>query len=100
MRLSDGTQLHSAEEVHDAAVTFFQNLLTASLVDVNDGCLRLLEPAVTDRDNELLCAPPTIDEVKAALWSIPQDSSPGPDGFSAIFFFFYPCMGDCEARSF
>lgn len=35
----------------------------------------------------MLCKPPTLEELKNALWSIPQDSSSlGLDGFSASFF--------------
>ncbi|KAF5475433.1 hypothetical protein F2P56_007238 [Juglans regia] len=39
-------------------------------------------------ENEALCSVPTMEEVKSSLWSIPANSSPGPDGFSTSFFMF------------
>ncbi|CAI9769428.1 unnamed protein product [Fraxinus pennsylvanica] len=48
--------------------------------------LELLQPIIMDEENRALCKPPILEEVKAALWSIPKDSSPGHDGFSASFF--------------
>lgn len=36
-------------------------------------------------DNEFLCRVPTMQEVYDALYSIPEDSSPGPSKFGLGF---------------
>lgn len=49
--------------------------------------LSLLVPLIIGMENEALIAKPSMEKVKSALWSIPLDGSPGPDGFSASLFF-------------
>lgn len=71
--------------IYEGVVQFFQNLLIVSRVE-DELALELLAPSVSMQENEMLCAMPPIEEVKVALWSIPTDSSPDPDGFSASFF--------------
>jgi len=41
---------------------------------------------ITDRINNMLTFLPTMDEVHNAIFSLNNDSAPGPDGFGAIFF--------------
>ncbi|XP_022893966.1 uncharacterized protein LOC111408437 [Olea europaea var. sylvestris] len=86
MVLEDGLALHSADEVHEGAIQFFQSLLSVSPVNVVDSEMELLQPVIVATDNVSLCKMPGLEEVKEALWSTPSDSSPGPDGFSASFF--------------
>lgn len=71
MKLWDGTLLHSAEEVHDATVTFFQELLSAAPIEAHEESFQLLSPIVIESENSLLCVVPSLEEVKDALWSIP-----------------------------
>ncbi|KAG2684189.1 hypothetical protein I3760_10G065300 [Carya illinoinensis] len=46
----------------------------------------LVSPVIDDGDNSSLCQDPSLDEVKNALFSIPIDSNPGPDGFGFGFY--------------
>ncbi|XP_042944792.1 uncharacterized protein LOC122278673 [Carya illinoinensis] len=87
MMLEDGRALESAEVVHLEAVQFYQGLFTGSNVSLQESELALLSSVVTDAENEALCRLPSEEEVYRALRSIPMDSSPGPDGFSAAFFY-------------
>lgn len=41
---------------------------------------------VTDAHNAMLCTVPTNEEIKAAIHSMPPDSSPGADGFTGGIF--------------
>ncbi|KAG7988007.1 hypothetical protein I3843_03G164600 [Carya illinoinensis] len=84
MVLDDGQLLGSSEEVHEGAVQFFQHLLMAYSVENDDSTLELMLPSV--QENEELCTMPSIEEVKATLWSIPSDSSLGPNVFSTSCF--------------
>lgn len=86
MVLEDGTVLKSVDDIHEGAVQFFKELLSVSPISMDDNNLSLLTPAITMEENLSLCKPPELEEVKDALWSIPKDSGPGPNGFSASFF--------------
>ncbi|XP_022843169.1 uncharacterized protein LOC111366695 [Olea europaea var. sylvestris] len=46
----------------------------------------LITRSLSLEDNITLCEAPFREEVKTAMRSIPQDSSPGPDGFSSTFY--------------
>ncbi|XP_060182802.1 uncharacterized protein LOC132612715 [Lycium barbarum] len=48
--------------------------------------LDYLERSITDEDNVILTAPPTIQEVKDSVLSIDPDSAPDPDGLSGCFY--------------
>lgn len=41
---------------------------------------------VSEDENEGLCQDPRKEEVKEAVFSIPTQSSSGPDGFGSAFF--------------
>ncbi|XP_042964616.1 uncharacterized protein LOC122298830 [Carya illinoinensis] len=86
MILEDGSVLDSSEAVLEGPVDFFQQQLTTSAVSFEEPGMNLTTSIITEDDNQFLGRVPNLMEVKEALWSIPQDSSPGPDGFSASFF--------------
>ncbi|KAF5470749.1 hypothetical protein F2P56_011240 [Juglans regia] len=86
MTLEDGTIMESSEAVLEGAVDFFQKRLSTLAVSFAETGLNLLTSIISDTDNRLLCRVLHMLEIKEALWSILQDSSPGPDGFSASFF--------------
>ncbi|XP_042954601.1 uncharacterized protein LOC122291014 [Carya illinoinensis] len=48
----------------------------------------LVDPVISAEENTLLCASPAENEVKAAVFSIPKHSFPGPDGFGSSFYMF------------
>ena len=41
----------------------------------------LIHPLISAKDNVQLCGAPTVEKVRAAVFSIPKHSSSGPDGF-------------------
>ncbi|XP_042988645.1 uncharacterized protein LOC122316177 [Carya illinoinensis] len=86
MNLADGTSLSTPFDIHQAAVDFFKNISgqnnTRSLPNLDD----LISPVISDADNFNLCISPSLEDIKIALFSIPIDSSPGPDGFGSSFF--------------
>uniref|UniRef100_A0A803N6L1 Uncharacterized protein n=1 Tax=Chenopodium quinoa TaxID=63459 RepID=A0A803N6L1_CHEQI len=43
-------------------------------------------PVLTDLQRTRLCRPFTEDDVKVAVWSIDEDKSPGPNGYTSKFF--------------
>ncbi|XP_042969044.1 uncharacterized protein LOC122301721 [Carya illinoinensis] len=86
MILEDGSVLDSGEAVLEGTIDFFQQQLTTSAVSFEEPGMNLITSIITEDDNRFLYRVPDLMEVKETLWSIPQDSSPGPDGFSASFF--------------
>ncbi|XP_042939531.1 uncharacterized protein LOC122274569 [Carya illinoinensis] len=86
MRLPDGKWLKSSEEIHDEAVQYFSHFLAHKQVGVLPDLSNLVQTVVIEEDNERLCQLPSIQDVRDAVFSIPVNSSPGPDGFGSGFF--------------
>ncbi|CAN1172213.1 LINE-1 reverse transcriptase homolog [Linum perenne] len=74
------------QRIEEVAVDFYKKLLGESkevkIVDLS----KLIKSRLTDSQAEELCRPVTQEEIKKALFSIPNEKSPGPDGFNAGFF--------------
>ncbi|KAF5478473.1 hypothetical protein F2P56_005031 [Juglans regia] len=86
MRLVDGSCLNTPYDIHNAAVDYFKNFLgvggTRELPNLSD----LISHVITEDENLALCRAPSLEDIKDALFSIPIDSSPGPDGFGSGFY--------------
>ena len=70
------------------AAEYFENLLTAHLPSVNlDQNLDNIYPnRISEESARLVDRKITRDDIKEALFSIPDSKAPGPDGFTAWFF--------------
>ena len=77
---------NSREKLKDEGRTFFQKLLCEEGGYQDADIIDTIPELVTVEDNLMLCAIPTEEEIKAAVFSIEADNAPGPDGFSAAFF--------------
>ncbi|KAF5446820.1 hypothetical protein F2P56_032419 [Juglans regia] len=77
-------------EKGEANASFFRAFNTQSKMQKQVGDLpdlsSMVNAVISDEDNESLCQLPSIQNVKDAVFSIPVDSSPGPDGFGSGFF--------------
>lgn len=83
----DGSHTTSMDEVAQEFVGFYKSLFGTD-VDVMEPGADCFAPGgrVLDSDCQMLAAPVSNAEIKAALWSIGDDKAPGPDGFTAKFF--------------
>ncbi|KAG6671754.1 hypothetical protein I3842_16G020500 [Carya illinoinensis] len=88
MCLSDGTVLESPSNIHQAAVDYFTQFLGAERNSLLPTLSDLISPVITPDENLDICKAPTLEEMKDALFSIPIESSPGPDDFGSGFFRF------------
>lgn len=52
----------------------------------NEAPFNRLGPVVSEEQNTILVAVPSIAEIKEVVFSLQRSSSPGPDGFSGVFF--------------
>ncbi|XP_060968817.1 uncharacterized protein LOC115701983 [Cannabis sativa] len=76
----------SNEAIGDITKNYYSALFT-SIMPTNESIEELLqavEQVVTDDMNETLTKTFTLEEVQRAVFSMPADKSPGPDGMSAF----------------
>ncbi|XP_031392075.1 uncharacterized protein LOC116204137 [Punica granatum] len=83
-------RLEGVQEIKDEAINFYQGLLGKK-----DDCIggistsrlsSILKRKVPHSKHQMLMLPITDEEIKAALFSMGNDKSPRPDGYTAYFF--------------
>ncbi|XP_010419047.1 PREDICTED: uncharacterized protein LOC104704705 [Camelina sativa] len=86
----DGSLTSSLQEVHEIAVDYFSKALTTirgqfcpALPEFLDA---LLLPVCSNAQQAFLSSPFSAEDIKAYLFKMPLNRSPGPDGFPAEFF--------------
>ncbi|KAL0287140.1 UNVERIFIED_CONTAM: hypothetical protein Sradi_7131400 [Sesamum radiatum] len=93
-----GERLTDVSQVTAEFVSFFQNLLGGShgRRDLNIDFLRQgLKHTLTHDEGDSLIAPISAAEVKEAVFDIADESAPGPDGYTSLFFkAAWPTIGD------
>lgn len=83
----DEIPTYSAKEVEDEFICFYEGLLgtSSSCQPIDPGVLRYGRCISSDQAHSLTgCI--SSQEIKDALFSIGDEKSPGPDGFSSFFF--------------
>ncbi|XP_041001625.1 uncharacterized protein LOC121247323 [Juglans microcarpa x Juglans regia] len=83
---SNGITYESPESIHQGAVEFFQDSLRGEPPIEQSRLEGLIETVILEEENVSLIRPPTLEEVFEAVSSIPNQSTPGPDGFGAGFY--------------
>jgi hypothetical protein len=76
------------DQIKEAAVKHFQNLLSAEKGWERGGHTEFLTnipKLVSIDDNEQSVEPITEEEISKIVWSMEPDKAPGPDGFSIHF---------------
>lgn len=68
------------------ASTYYETLLTAPQPPIHGDAMHAFTNRISDESRSSLLLPITDDEIKSALFSIPDNKSPGPDGYNAFFF--------------
>jgi hypothetical protein len=81
-----GNQVYEKDKLGTMAVKYFQQLLTAPPPTPEDNIPRLYPTAIPSICIPNLIQAITEEEIKMALFSIPDNKAPGPDGFTAYFF--------------
>ena len=67
------------------AVEYFQSLFNTNCNSFNFPEI-ICKKVISEEGKFFLNTPLTPDEIKNALWSISEDSTPGPDGFNSKFY--------------
>ncbi|CAA7404376.1 unnamed protein product [Spirodela intermedia] len=72
--------------MQEAGVEYFRTLLTSQPIEISDDMLTSIPSLVTHRENSLITAIPTGEEIKEVVFSMSRHRAPGPDGFPADFY--------------
>ncbi|WRX28178.1 Reverse transcriptase domain - like 10 [Theobroma cacao] len=83
---SEGNVFDDIHSIQKSATDFFRNLMQAKNCDNSRFDPSLIPRIISSTDNEFLCAAPSLQEVKEAVFNINKDSVAGPDGFSSLFY--------------
>ncbi|WRX25598.1 Reverse transcriptase domain - like 10 [Theobroma cacao] len=83
---SDGSWIEEPDAVKSSAVEFFSSLMKKEPCNMSRFDAPLIPAIISDSDNLSLCADPTREELKEAVFNIDKDSVAGPDGFSSYFY--------------
>ncbi|XP_040994284.1 uncharacterized protein LOC121240822 [Juglans microcarpa x Juglans regia] len=86
MKISDGRVLSSPEAIHEEACVYFEEFIKPNQSSSLPNLADLISSEVSEEENNIFGCPPLMEEVKKALFYIPNDSSPGPDGFGSRFY--------------
>ena len=93
----NGTQLTTFSEIFGEAIAFFKSLIRAKH-NVVIGCARnmledILHTSISEKVAVELCRPILVEEIKKSIFSIGNDKSLGPDGYTSLFFkYVWPIM--------
>nr|GMD50581.1 Transposon TX1 uncharacterized [Ipomoea batatas] len=87
MKLRDNNGLWIERGTHlDSLITTYFNELFNPALGNYDTVINCIQPIITDVHNEAISKRVTIQEVKAALFDMKSEKSPGPDGLNPGFF--------------
>lgn len=67
-------------------VDHFKSIFETSSPAIIEDMVNLFEPSITVEENFDLCSIPSEQEIYQALRSIRATKTPGPDGFTALFY--------------
>lgn len=86
----DGQTVSDTEGIKKEAVRHFQEFLNQIPKDYESWPMEELENLISYRcdemDNQLLVHEVKEEEIKRVLFSMPNEKSPGPDGFTVEFY--------------
>lgn len=96
----DGSFATEHEDIAQTVSAFFEGLFNSQGVDGVDNVLNCIEGRVSQRMNDMLLAPYSINEIFEALQSMHPCKAPGPDGLNPMFFQkFWDIVGDDVSRA-
>jgi len=91
----DGNKITNEQGMQDVARQYFVNIFQQQHSDFSY-VIDVINPSVSENDNDMLTAPFTKAEFKDVIFSMHPDKCSGPDGYSPCFFqhFWNLCSDD------
>ncbi|XP_020252239.1 uncharacterized protein LOC109829580 [Asparagus officinalis] len=93
---SDGGKISDGEDIVNEFISFYKSLMgTAKHTSTANANIISSGPCLMENQRRDLSMPVNDEEIKAAVFSIPDNKAPGPDGYSASFYkAAWPVIGD------
>ncbi|XP_073133406.1 uncharacterized protein [Henckelia pumila] len=82
----DGNWLTSPGLIKQSGAAYFERLLTGDTFVLDLPDFSGFSSEISEEENHSFAAAPSLEEVRAVVFSIPWDIVAGPDGFSSVFF--------------
>lgn len=86
IRGEDGQTITDMNLIQQSAVKYFSTLLTTDNIEPQAEIFQCIPQLINTEDNQMMTMIPTMEEVKQVVFSIPDTSSAGPDGYSSRFY--------------
>ncbi|XP_075102298.1 uncharacterized protein LOC142177456 [Nicotiana tabacum] len=86
IKLNDNNWIERDDHIANEAASFFQNQFTREYTDSNFSILNCIPKVINEIDNADLTTNPTMEELKAIVFSLSPSSALGSDGLSEKFY--------------
>ncbi|KAF9623360.1 hypothetical protein IFM89_000849 [Coptis chinensis] len=86
MRNNEGITMDSQEEIGEFLLRHYSEKFKRVEHDIDWDLIHTMPHIISEADNVALTALPTAQEIKAVVFLLNADSSPGPGGFTGFFF--------------
>ncbi|XP_026419826.1 uncharacterized protein LOC113315790 [Papaver somniferum] len=85
---SSGNTITDQLGVSNVLIDYFSTKFAHQNVSIHDSFFEASPTAITAEDNSFLEKVPSEEDIRNAVFDLNQDSAPGPDGFTGIFYRF------------
>ena len=83
------------EDIQKYFIENFKALYHTGFPNIPENLENLIEPCISNIENEELCRVPTRDEIRKVIFEMKSLKAPGPDGFPVLFYkHYWETVGD------
>ena len=95
IKLEDGSWINDGGDIQKYFIENFKALYQTGSPNIPENLENLIEPCISNIENEELCRVPTRDEIRKVMFEMKSLKAPGPDGFPALFYkHYWEIVGD------
>lgn len=87
--MDDGSWINNRIDIQDYFKGSFSSLYQSSNPQIPGELENLINPCISDEENDELCRIPSRDEIKKVVFGMKSLKAPGPDGFPDLFYKHY-----------
>jgi len=87
--LKDGSWINEGEDIQKYFIENFKALYQSSSPNIPENLENLIDPCISNMENEELCRVPTRVEIRKVIFEIKSLKAPGLDGFPTLFYKHY-----------
>ncbi|XP_026439650.1 uncharacterized protein LOC113338440 [Papaver somniferum] len=81
-----GVIFSDQDQIATMLIEYFKTKFSYQPVQITESILDAIQNAVSHEDNTLIEKIPSKEDIREAVFQLNQDGSPGPDGFTGIFY--------------